>query len=348
MVSPSVANCVNDSYDKNMSQTAKTTSDPRIVFFLLYEGVQLLDVAGPAEVLSQANMEMGRQVYKICYIANSASGTVQSSAGLGLAVDALPPNDGPVDLLVVPGAVPAALQHASADEDFMRWLGAAASRAERTASICTGAFLLGQLGLLDGRRVTTHWLGTDDLRRDFPAAIVQDDSLYLEDQKLWTSAGVLSGVDMMLAMVSQDLDSATALRIARSLVVSLIRDGGQSQFSGPIDLQSKASRSDIVSLVGWLESRLQQATTVEQMADRLSTSVRTLHRRCLDALDLTPGQVLSELRLERARNLLHQLNVPLKSIADQCGFANAATFSKAFSQRFSIAPKRYRERFQTH
>jgi len=331
-----------------MSQTAKIIISPKNVYFLLYEGVQLLDVAGPAEVLSQANMEVGRQVYNIRYIANANSGTVLSSAGLGLAVAALPPTAVPIDLLLVPGAVPAALQGASADKKFMSWLDAAANRAERTASVCTGAFLLGQLGLLDGHRVTTHWLGTEELRRDFPAAIVQDDSLYLQDRQLWTSAGVLSGIDMMLAMVSQDLDSTVALRIARSLVVFLIRDGGQSQFSGPIDLQSKANRSDIVSLIGWLESRLQHVTTVEQMAQRLSTSVRTLHRRCLDALDLTPAQVLSELRLERARNLLHQLNVPLKSIADQCGFANAAAFSKAFSQRFSIAPKRYRERFRTH
>jgi transcriptional regulator GlxA family with amidase domain len=230
----------------------------------------------------------------------------------------------------------------------MAWLERAVNRAERTASVCTGAFLLGQLGRLDGHRVTTHWLGTEDLRQAYPAAVVEDDRLYIKDRRLWTSAGVLSGVDMMLAMVSEDLDSATALRIARSLVVFLVRDGGQSQFSGPIDLQSKANRSDIVSLVGWLESRLQQHTSVEDMAQQLSTSVRTLHRRCLQALSLTPAQLLSELRLERARNLLHQLNVPLKTIADQCGFANAAAFSKAFSARFSIAPKRYHERFQNH
>lgn len=211
--------------------------------------------------------------------------------------------------------------------------------------MCSGAFILGRLGLLDGHQVTTHWRGTDALRQLYPSASVDNDSLYGQDRQLWTSAGVLSGIDMMLAMVGQDLGSAIALRIARSLVVFLIRDGGQSQFSGPIDLQSKASRSDIVSLVGWLESRLEKTVTVEQMAERLSTSVRTLHRRCLDSLNLTPAQMLSELRLERAHNLLHQLNIPLKSIAAQCGFANAAALSKAFSHRYSIAPKRYRERF---
>ena len=331
-----------------MSQTAKLTSQPKNVYFVLYDGVQLLDVAGPAEVLSQANMEVGHQAYTIHYVANTATGTVRSSAGLGLAVAPLPAITGAIDLLVVPGAVPEALQRAASDEQLMAWLDTAADRAERIASVCTGAFLLGQLGRLDGDRVTTHWLGLEDLRQAFPRAIVEEDSLYVKHRQLWTSAGVLSGVDMMLALVSEDLDSATALRIARALVVFLVRDGGQSQFSGPIDLQSKARRADIVSLVGWLESRLQQPTTVEQMAEQLSTSVRTLHRRCLDALSLTPAQVLSELRLERARNLLHQLNIPLKGIAAQCGFANAAALSKAFSQRFSIAPKRYRERFQSH
>ncbi|MBV1877707.1 MAG: GlxA family transcriptional regulator [Pseudomonadales bacterium] len=323
-----------------MSQTAK----PKKVCFLLYQGVQLLDVSGPAEVLSQANREAGRQVYDVQYVGRQADGKVMSSAGLQLGIDPLP-SANKIHTLVVPGADLPALAQVRADDELMQWLDKAAANAQVTASVCTGAFLLGQLGYLDDHRVTTHWMGTSSLQNEFPRASVEDNTLYVQDDKLWTSAGVLSGVDMMLAMVRLDLGAAVALNIARALVVFLFRDGGQSQFSGPIDLQSKASRADILNLVFWLEAQLHQAVTVEQMAEYLMTSVRTLHRRCLDALDMTPAQILSELRLERSRNLLHQLNLPVKSIAHECGFSNAAAYSKAFRHRFGVAPNRYRQRF---
>ena len=323
-----------------MSQTAK----PKKVCFLLYQGVQLLDVSGPAEVLSQANREAGRQVYDVQYVGRQADGKVISSAGLQLGIDPLP-SANKIHTLVVPGADLSALAQVRADDELMQWLDKAAANAQVTASVCTGAFLLGQLGYLDDHRVTTHWMGTSSLQNEFPRASVEDNTLYVQDEKLWTSAGVLSGVDMMLAMVRLDLGAVVALNIARALVVFLFRDGGQSQFSGPIDLQSKASRADILNLVFWLETQLHQTVTVEQMAKYLMTSVRTLHRRCLDALDMTPAQILSELRLERSRNLLHQLNLPVKSIAHECGFSNAAAYSKAFRHRFGVAPNRYRQRF---
>jgi transcriptional regulator GlxA family with amidase domain len=324
-----------------MSQTAKAKK----VCFLLYEGVQLLDVAGPAEVLSQANTEVGRLVYDVLYVGQEVSGKVRSSAGLQLAIDPLPPSSLQIHTLVVPGADEAALRQVRENPVLMSWLDYAATNAQVTASVCSGAFLLGPLGYLDDHRVTTHWMGTRALQTEFPKASVEDDTLYVHDKDLWTSAGVLSGVDMMLAMVSLDLGAEVALKIARALVVFLFRDGGQSQFSAPIDLQSKASRGDIVSLVAWLETRLHEAVTVEEMAAFLNTSIRTLHRRCLNALAMTPAQVLSELRLERSRNFLHELNVPIKTIAYECGFGNAAAYSKAFNQRFGISPKRYRERF---
>jgi transcriptional regulator GlxA family with amidase domain len=324
-----------------MSQTAK----PKKVYFLLYEGVQLLDVSGPAEVLSQANRGSKQVVYDIKYVGYTPEGKVTSTAGLPLFVDPLPPSSETIHTIVVPGAAADALNTIGQCPVVMAWLNEAVAKADVVSSICSGAFLLGQLGHLDQRRATTHWKGTRRLQSEFPKAKGEQDTLFVRDQNLWTSAGVLSGVDMMLAMVRSDLGAAAALAIARTLVVFLIRDGGQSQFSGSIDLQTKASKGDVVSLIAWLEAQLHKPISVEQMADFLNLSVRTLHRRCLQALDMTPAQVLSELRLERSRNLLHELSIPLKTIAHECGFATPEAYSKAFRQRFNIAPKRYRERF---
>jgi len=328
-------------YANKMSQTAKSKK----ICFLLYDGVQILDVSGPAEVLSQANRVLGRLVYDIKYVGHSLQGSIMSSAGLQLTVDPLPSSSEIFHNIVVPGADIDDLKKIRADNVVMQWLDEAITKAKVKTSICSGAFLLGQLGYLDNHRATTHWMGTLSLQHEFPNAHVEQDILYTHDGSLWTSAGVLSGVDMMLAMVRFDLGATVALEIARSLVVFLFRDGGQSQFSGSIDLQAKASRGDVVNLVAWLETQLHQSVTVEQMADFLNVSVRTLHRRSLQALDMTPAQILSELRLERSRNLLHQLNIPLKTIAYECGFGTPEAYTKAFRLRFGVSPKRYRERF---
>jgi len=328
-------------YDKFMSQTAK----PKKVYFLLYQGVQLLDVAGPAEVLSQANRGSKQFIYDIHYVGHAPDGKVMSSAGLPLSVDPLPPSSETIHTIIVPGADAEALGEVRKNALVMQWLDEAVTRAEVTSSICSGAFLLGQLGRLDKHRATTHWMATRMLQNEFPKAQVEQDTLYIHDGNLWTSAGVLSGVDMMLAMVRADLGAAAALEIARMLVVFLIRDGGQSQFSGSINLQAKAREGDIVNLIGWLETQLNKSISLEKMADFLNVSVRTLHRRCLQALDMSPAQILSELRLERSRTLLHELNIPLKTIAYECGFSTPEAYSKAFRHRFNIAPKRYRDRF---
>jgi len=326
-----------------MSQTAKS----KLVYFALYEGVQLLDVSGPAEVFTEANRESGRVVYDIRYVSNAREGKVVSSAGLGLTTERLPRKLENVRMVVVPGGRNAAIETAMNDGVFMKWIARATRSAERIASVCSGAFFLGELGLLDDRRVTTHWSALSILQQRYPNANVASDILYVEDGNLWTSAGVLSGVDMALAMVTQDVSATVALKIARNLVVYLFRDGGQSQFSAPIDLQTKANRSELVTLVAWLEERLSLHTTVEHMADYMATSVRTLHRHCQRVFDLTPAQLLSELRLERSRELLQRPTITIKSVARDCGFSNASSYSKAFSRRFGVTPIRYRDGFQS-
>ncbi len=326
-----------------MSESA--TEIPKSIYFALYDGVQLLDVAGPAEVFCQANVELGRDVYDVVYVSSNPQGSVQSSAGLPLGTKPLPKIDTSIHTLMLPGAGLSSLNTALADNELMLWIERAANNSHRNMSVCTGAFLFGAIGLLNERRVTTHWAAINMLQDLHPASEVAKDSLYMKDGNLWTSAGVLSGVDMALAIVSEDYGSRIALKVARMLVVFLFRDGGQSQFSSPIDLQAKASRGDLLNLISWLQQRLSTDITVTHMAAHLAISVRTLHRRCQTTLSMTPAQLLSELRLEHSRTLL-QAPLALKVIADQCGFSHAAAFSKAFNHRFGIAPGRYRQRFR--
>lgn len=228
----------------------------------------------------------------------------------------------------------------------MCWLDKALQQSRRIASVCTGAFLIGALGHLNKHKVTTHWAAIGKLQEMFPTAEVETDTLYSNDGKLWTSAGVLSGVDMALAIVAKDHGRALALQIARQLVVYLIRDGGQTQFSAPINIQAKAAQGDLLRLSAWLLNNIDNPISVEQMAAYMATSVRSLHRRCLSVFALSPARLFVELRLEQARTLLNDGDLSIKAIALSCGYASSAAFSKAFRQRYGIAPADYRKRFR--
>ena len=322
------------------------SENARHVVIPLYPGVELLDVAGPAEVFTVANYEVGHEIYRVHYLCLEPKRSVRSSSGLEVRGKTWRSIPKAIDTLLVPGAEMAPLLASLSNEKLLRTIDRLVARSNRRTSVCSGAFFFGELGLLDGRRVTTHWDGAAELARRYPSAQVHQDSLYQRDGDLWTSAGVLSGVDMTLALVRKDLGADVALRVARRLVVFLIRDGGQPQFSAPMNLQSRASGLDLAELISWLEAHLSEPVTVADMADRLAVSVRTLHRRCLESFGITPARLLSELRLEHARSRLHTPHVPVKRIAHECGFASQPALSKAFTQRFGVAPSRYRENFR--
>lgn len=322
-----------------MSKTAKQTKQ---LCFVLYDGVQLLDVAGPAEVFAQANFEAGSPVYNIQYLSDRAQ--VQSSAGLPLSTQVLDQCPDSIDLLLIPGASPEPLRQAQQNPQLQQWLPKAVQQSKELASICSGALILAELGLLDHKRCTSHWLATKILQQRHPLAKVVDNVLYIQDGNVWTSAGVLSGVDMALAIVARDLGYRIALAVAKNLVAFMLREGSQPQFSAPLNLQHRAANSSLLQLIQWLELGLDKAISVEQMAEFMATSVRSLHRRCLETLDLSPAKLFNELRLEQGKLLLHQRELPIKQIAFQCGFSNSSAFSKAFSQRHKISPLQYRHR----
>ena len=171
------------------------------------------------------------------------------------------------------------------------------------------------------------------------------DSLYQVDGNVWSSGGVTSGIDMMLAMITKDFGVDVAIKTAKLLVVYLLRDGNQSQFSIPIEFQSQSNDSNMISLIAWLEGRLDQATTASDMASFANISVRKLHQICKDMFDLGPAQLLAEMRMEKARTLLQQQELSIKEIAFTCGFSQAAAFTKAFNRRYGISPSKYRDAY---
>ena len=326
-------------YDKFMSKTAN-------IAILLYPGIETLDLAGPAGVFSEANQQLGSKHYRLDYVCIEPEQRITSSAGLeliGCSPRQLPDS---IDMLLVPGADTKPIIKAANNQKLISTIHSISSRANRIASVCSGAFLLGAAGLLDGRRATTHWAGIAALRRLFPETMVEDDGLYTRDKNLWTSAGVLAGVDMALAIVREDLGPDVSLRVARRLVVYLVRHGAQSQFSSPLNLQAAGNHSRLQQLIAWTQAHLSDPIGVTDMADYLAVSERSLHRHCNEVFGKGPGKLLTDLRLDRARELLQKSDSPLKQMARECGFASPAAMSKAFNHKYGVSPAHYRRMFQ--
>jgi transcriptional regulator GlxA family with amidase domain len=321
-----------------MGKTAKR----RRIAIVLYDDVQLLDVAGPADVFLQADRRAGGSAYEVTFVA--AQGNVRGSGGLTMAATPIAEISSHVHTLIVPGGPVEPVADALADTQLLLGIDRMAATATRVVSICSGAFLLGTLGLLDGHRATTHWMALDSFATRFPKVRVEREALFVEDRRIWTSAGVASGIDLALAMVGRDLGPDAALQVARDLVLHLVRPGGQSQFSAPLSLQRRAG-PDLARLVPWLTDRLDRDVTVAAMAEAMGMSERSFHRRCLSAFDLAPAKLLSELRLDRGRVLLCDPSSAVQEVAGQCGFQDPAAFSTAFQRRFGATPAAFRRAF---
>ena len=325
-------------YANDMVQTAKT----RRVAIVLYDDVQLLDVAGPADVFVQADRRAGGGAYEVIFVA--AQATVRGAGGLTMTSTPIAALSGGVHTLIVPGGPVEPVTDALADAGLLGWIDQVAASATRVVSICSGAFLLGALGVLDGHRATTHWVALDRFAARFPKVRVEREALFVEDRRVWTSAGVASGIDLALAMVGRDLGPDIALQVARDLVLHLVRPGGQSQFSAPLSLQRRAG-PDLARLIPWLTDRLDLEVTVGAMAEAMGMSERSFHRRCLSAFKLAPAKLMSELRLDRARGLLCDPASAVQEVAGQCGFQDPAAFSTAFRKRFGASPAAFRRAF---
>jgi transcriptional regulator GlxA family with amidase domain len=313
---------------------------PLQVVLLLYPGVQSLDVTGPAEVFAHAARQPGAPRYVVT-LASPRGGKVQTSAGFALDTVALRSlAKRKLDTVLVAGGNEAGVRAAVRDERLLEFVRKAARKARRIGSVCSGAFVLAAAGLLDGLCVATHWSAAARLAEFRPALSVDADAIFITQGKLWTSAGVTTGIDMSLAMVERDAGRRVADAVAAELVLHARRPGFQSQFSSLLTAQLRA-KNPLGDALNWAGEHL-ATLDVPSLAKHAGVSVRTLHRLCKDTAHTTPGKRLERLRSDRARVLLSSTDAGLKEIAATCGYRDASQLSRAFSRTFGVSPSAFR------
>ncbi len=314
----------------------------RTIAILAMPGVQLLDVSGPLDVFAQANVQVGVDAYKLCVVA-SLPGEIRSSSGVRIMPDAVIGDTAPerVDTLLVAGSPNAA--EAPADARVLDWLRKVAPAARRFGSVCSGAFLLARTGLLDGRRVTTHWAVADRLAQDFPSVTIDADALHVRDGRLWTAAGVTAGLDLALALVEEDLGRDVAMKVAGQLVMFFKRPGGQMQFSRKGDA-APVGRSALQEAQRWVAANPGADHSVGKLAERTGLSPRHFARLFRREVGMTPAAWVEEARVAAARRLLESGEAAPKQVASQCGFADADTLRRSFARLVGVTPAEYRKR----
>lgn len=315
------------------------------VAFVVYPGFELLDMSGPASVFTSANRTLGLSEKPPFYaidLVSATGGPVTSSSGVAVETQSLEEvARKAVDTLLVAGAEREHLLPIMADPAWEAWLPKLAGEAQRFGSVCSGVIILARLGLLDEHRVSTHWDACTPLAIAFPSVTVDPDSLYVVDGRLWTSAGVTTGIDMALAMVAYDLSADIAGEVAKRLVLYARRPGYQSQFSPLLQAQVKAD-SPFAELIAWILANLDAVLDVPVLAGRAGLSERSFHRKFVAATGETPARFVETARLDAARMLLCR-GLSLKSVSAQVGLSPATRFSEAFERRFGVSPRLFRE-----
>lgn len=313
----------------------------RTVLVVAYPDVQLLDVAGPLEVFHRA-ARLCPGAYEI-ELASVDGRPFRSSSGVQLCPDAPLHARHAADTVVVAGGD--GTFEAVRDERLLGWLRAAASRCRRVTSVCSGAFVLAEAGLLDGRRATTHWSVCDLLARTYPSTLVEPDAIYVRDGHIATSAGVTAGMDLALALVEEDLGRDVALEVARWLVLFVRRPGGQSQFSTQLRAQA-AEREPLRELQAWIVENPCADLSVPALAARVAMSPRHFARVFTRETGTTPATYVEATRVELARRLLEETSLGLEAVADGAGFGSVETLRRAFHRTLGVAPSDYRTRFR--
>jgi transcriptional regulator GlxA family with amidase domain len=304
--------------------------------FLLYPGFQVMSLAA-VSVFEFANLEIGSSRYDICFL-SEAGGPIVSSIGLAMETKVF--DEQHVDTLLVTGAPGLA----SPSPGLRHYVRAALTRTRRLASICTGAIVLAEAGVLDGRRATTHWAVAREIQSRFPKIRMEEDRIFIIDGSVWTSAGMTAGVDLALAMVEEDLGAEVARAVARKLVVYHRRAGGQSQFSALLDIEPKSDR--IQTALSYAQRNLKEPLSVEKLAEAAHLSPRQFSRTFRAETGQSPAKAVEILRLEAARHMMEQGRHPVDVVARETGFADRERMRRAFLRSFGQPPQAIRRNAQ--
>ncbi|MFK7750915.1 MAG: GlxA family transcriptional regulator [Sedimentitalea sp.] len=326
------------------SQNPGTT--PKLVLFVVYPNIVLLDLVGPLQVFSHAlETETGANGY-VCAVASLAGGMIATNTVVPIPTEALADQHlRDIHTLVAIGGDGANI--AMHDLELLGEFAKLAGSARRVCSVCSGALVLAAAGLLDGRRAVTHWEDCKTLEDGFPNVRVEVDPIYIKDGSIWTSAGITAGMDMALAIVAEDLGRPAALKVARSMVTHMVRSGGQSQFSPILGRQLLDATGRFEALHEWISDNLRQPLHIEVLAKQSNMSARNFSRLYSQKMGVTPAKAVEAIRTEVARDLLESTELSMKRIAAQCGFNDEERMRRAFLRQLNLSPSEYRQGFRT-
>jgi transcriptional regulator GlxA family with amidase domain len=335
---------------KNEVDVGRDMTRVRKIGMLVFPDVEVLDLCGPFDAFVYADRCLrmtGRETepgYEVLVIA-AARGLVKTKCGLQvLATHSCDEVTAGLDTLIVVGGE--GVEQACAEPTLVEWVKRMAPRSRRVASVCTGAFLLATAGLLNDRKVTTHWMYCDELAAAFPSLRVDANRIFVRDGNVYTSGGITAGIDMALALIEEDLGRDVPRLVAGTMVVFLRRPGGQTQFSPFLQAEAK-NRRDIRELQAWIVANPAEDLEVARLADRVAMSPRNFARLFQCETGMTPAKFVEHARMEAACCKLEQTTLPVETIAEKCGFGAANRMRRSFQRLLNVAPHDYRERFQS-
>ncbi len=313
-----------------------------------YEQCNALDLIGPAEAFTMALLggknEQPRRAYEVLVL-GLTNQRFATESGVIFHPHATLPAAPPLDTILIPGGE--GLRREETNRAIGQWVRSRVAQTRRIVSVCTGIYGLAPFGLLDERRVTTHWRFADDVARRFPKLRVEPNALFLKDGPFYTSAGVTAGIDLALALIEEDFGRKLALTVARELVVYLKRSGGQQQYSEPLQFQTE-STDRMAELAAWIANNPNRDLSVEALARRACISPRHFARRFKIVFGQSPAAFVQDHRLDEARRRLSEGNLPIEAVATSVGFKSADAFRRAFRHRFRVMPSKYRRSFGLH